>query len=261
MVTGPPGTTARSTTCCPPGTSRAACTRRRHPRRRAPPRPYGRGPCLSGSRSRDVALAMAGTWGSSPRPGHPGDARERHRQPPVRDLRARLHLRDRRDWVMVVDVDPAALQRPCRRDRDYRGRTGAGAGTGRRLRAGGRPLHHREVLAALLGPWFGEHTVGEVTAALSGTAVLWQRYRTFTELVADPETAREPVDDHDRTARCRPVPGAGHPTGPARHTANSGPGPSPRRGHRRRPRRTSQERITSGSPAPVSYGPRLPPPG
>jgi 2-methylfumaryl-CoA isomerase len=38
---------------------------------------------------------------------------------------------------------------------------------------------YREALAALLARWFAEHTVEEVTAALAGTAVLWERYRTF----------------------------------------------------------------------------------
>jgi 2-methylfumaryl-CoA isomerase len=45
----------------------------------------------------------------------------------------------------------------------------------------------------LLGRWFGEHTVDEVTAALSGTAVLWERYRTFTDLVAGPDLRANPL--------------------------------------------------------------------
>ncbi|HET9079702.1 MAG TPA: CoA transferase [Trebonia sp.] len=52
---------------------------------------------------------------------------------------------------------------------------------------------HREVIAALLAPWFAGHTAGEVAEALGGTSVLWERYRTFTELATDPETLANPL--------------------------------------------------------------------
>jgi 2-methylfumaryl-CoA isomerase len=52
---------------------------------------------------------------------------------------------------------------------------------------------HREVIAALLAPWFGEHTTDEVAAALGSTSVLWERYRTFAELAADPATLANPL--------------------------------------------------------------------
>jgi 2-methylfumaryl-CoA isomerase len=45
---------------------------------------------------------------------------------------------------------------------------------------------YREALAALFGRWFGAHTLAEVSEALGGTSVLWETYRTFTELAADP---------------------------------------------------------------------------
>jgi 2-methylfumaryl-CoA isomerase len=52
---------------------------------------------------------------------------------------------------------------------------------------------HREVIAALLAPWFAGHTTEEVTEALKGTSVLWDRYRTFAELAAAPETLANPL--------------------------------------------------------------------
>ena len=52
---------------------------------------------------------------------------------------------------------------------------------------------HREVIAALLAPWFAEHTTAEVTGALAGTAVLWERYRTLADLAADPATLANPL--------------------------------------------------------------------
>jgi 2-methylfumaryl-CoA isomerase len=52
---------------------------------------------------------------------------------------------------------------------------------------------HREVIAALLAPWFASRTAGEVCEALAGTSVLWERYRTFAELAADPATLANPL--------------------------------------------------------------------
>jgi 2-methylfumaryl-CoA isomerase len=51
----------------------------------------------------------------------------------------------------------------------------------------------REVIAALIAPWFAEHTTGEVADALTGTSVLWERYRTFAELAVAPETLANPL--------------------------------------------------------------------
>jgi 2-methylfumaryl-CoA isomerase len=47
---------------------------------------------------------------------------------------------------------------------------------------------HREVIAALLAPWFAGHTTAEVAGALAASSVLWERYRTFGELARAPET-------------------------------------------------------------------------
>ena len=52
---------------------------------------------------------------------------------------------------------------------------------------------HREVIAALLAPWFAGRPTDEVTEALKGTSVLWDRYRTFAELAAAPETLANPL--------------------------------------------------------------------
>jgi 2-methylfumaryl-CoA isomerase len=52
---------------------------------------------------------------------------------------------------------------------------------------------HREVIAALIAPWFAGHSTEEVTGALRATSVLWQRYRTFAELATDPDTLANPL--------------------------------------------------------------------
>ena len=41
--------------------------------------------------------------------------------------------------------------------------------------------------------WFTERTADEVTAALSQTSVLWDRYRTFAEVAADPRVTDNPL--------------------------------------------------------------------
>ncbi|MCW2895631.1 MAG: L-carnitine dehydratase/bile acid-inducible protein [Actinomycetia bacterium] len=52
---------------------------------------------------------------------------------------------------------------------------------------------HREVIAALIAPWFAGHPTDEVTSALAGTSVLWERYRTFAGLAADPKALANPM--------------------------------------------------------------------
>ncbi|MGH3167707.1 MAG: CoA transferase [Trebonia sp.] len=52
---------------------------------------------------------------------------------------------------------------------------------------------HREVIAALLAPWFAKRTTAEVADALAGTSVLWERYRTFADLASDPDLTRNPL--------------------------------------------------------------------
>jgi 2-methylfumaryl-CoA isomerase len=59
----------------------------------------------------------------------------------------------------------------------------------------GDRYRHREVLCALLQPWFAGRTVAEVERDLAGTSVLWSRYRRFTDLVADGTLAASPVLD------------------------------------------------------------------
>ena len=52
---------------------------------------------------------------------------------------------------------------------------------------------HREVIASLLAPWFSQRTLADVASAFAGSSVLWERYRSFTELAADPGFAANPL--------------------------------------------------------------------
>ncbi|MFW0785501.1 CoA transferase [Gordonia sp. CPCC 206044] len=52
---------------------------------------------------------------------------------------------------------------------------------------------HRAVLTALFEPWFASRTTADVTAALSTTSVLWERYRSFDDVVGDGVLAGNPL--------------------------------------------------------------------
>lgn len=52
---------------------------------------------------------------------------------------------------------------------------------------------YREVLAALLAPWFASRSTGQVSSILNGTSLLFARYRSFAEVASDPATAANPL--------------------------------------------------------------------
>ena len=52
---------------------------------------------------------------------------------------------------------------------------------------------HREVLAALLAPWFAEHSIADVEAALTASTIPWGRYRTFRDVAADAASGALPI--------------------------------------------------------------------
>ena len=51
----------------------------------------------------------------------------------------------------------------------------------------GDRYHHRDALTGLFAPWFADRTADEVAAALGATSILWERYRTFADVVSDPK--------------------------------------------------------------------------
>jgi 2-methylfumaryl-CoA isomerase len=85
---------------------------------------------------------------------------------------------------------------------------------------------HREVIAALLAPWFGEHTTEEVAAALGGTSVLWERYRTFAELAADAATLANPLVARIDQPGIGPVLATGTPLAQPGTTQTPAPAPA-----------------------------------
>lgn len=49
----------------------------------------------------------------------------------------------------------------------------------------GQRYRHRDVLTGLFDGWFAERTGAQIEAALAGTSLLWDRYRSFAEAAAD----------------------------------------------------------------------------
>ncbi|NMM91495.1 2-methylfumaryl-CoA isomerase [Rhodococcus sp. SRB_17] len=52
---------------------------------------------------------------------------------------------------------------------------------------------HREVLTALFSRWFREHSGSEVSAALENSSVLFERYRSFADVVKSGELENNPM--------------------------------------------------------------------
>jgi 2-methylfumaryl-CoA isomerase len=57
----------------------------------------------------------------------------------------------------------------------------------------GDRYRHRDALTGLFTVWFTGHTGDEVAAALSSTSILWERYRTFADVVNDPLVTDNPL--------------------------------------------------------------------
>ncbi|MFV8054736.1 CoA transferase [Mycobacterium sp. 48b] len=57
----------------------------------------------------------------------------------------------------------------------------------------GQRYHHRDALTGLFTPWFTTHTAEEICAALSGTSILWERYRSFAEAATHPKVTANPL--------------------------------------------------------------------
>lgn len=57
----------------------------------------------------------------------------------------------------------------------------------------GQRYRHRDVLNGLFAAWFAGHTSDEITAALSGTSVLWERYQSFAEVADSARVTDNPL--------------------------------------------------------------------
>jgi 2-methylfumaryl-CoA isomerase len=57
----------------------------------------------------------------------------------------------------------------------------------------GDRYRHRQVITALLEPWFAERPLADIERALGGTSVLWSRYQGFADLASDGSLGQNPL--------------------------------------------------------------------
>lgn len=57
----------------------------------------------------------------------------------------------------------------------------------------GDRYRHRDALTGLFTGWFTDRTADEVAAALSATSILWERYRTFADVVTEDKVTANPL--------------------------------------------------------------------
>ena len=57
----------------------------------------------------------------------------------------------------------------------------------------GDRYRHRDALTGLFTVWFTDHTADEIAATLSATSILWERYRTFADVVTDTKVTDNPL--------------------------------------------------------------------
>lgn len=57
----------------------------------------------------------------------------------------------------------------------------------------GDRYRHRDALTGLFTVWFTDRTGDEVAVALSATSILWERYRTFADVVTDDKVTSNPL--------------------------------------------------------------------
>jgi 2-methylfumaryl-CoA isomerase len=140
----------------------------------------------------DVALATAGNLGMLTEPQINGTQRERLGNAIYGQYGQDFTSRDGAAFMVVT------LTR--RHFRDLVEVTGTGAAVSALAEAlevdfgsEGDRYRYRDALSGLFATWFSDHTAEEITAALSGTTVLFERYRTFAEVVAGPKVRANPL--------------------------------------------------------------------
>ena len=140
----------------------------------------------------DVALATAGNLGLLTEPQVNGTQRQRlgnaiygqygqdfTSRDGVAFMVVTLTKRHFRDLVEVTDTSAAVSALAEALGVDF-------ASEGDRYR-------YRDVLSGLFATWFADHTAKQITAALSDTTVLFERYRTFAEVAEDRKVTANPL--------------------------------------------------------------------
>lgn len=140
----------------------------------------------------DVALATAGNLGLLTEPQVTGTERQR--------LGNAIYGQYGQDFTSSDGARFMVVTLTGRHFRDLVEVTGTGAAVsaladalGVDFATEGDRYRYRDALSGLFATWFAEHSAAEVIAALSGTTVLFERYRTFAEAAADPKVTANPL--------------------------------------------------------------------
>ena len=140
----------------------------------------------------DVALATAGNLGFLTEPMVNGTERER--------LGNAIYGQYGQTVTSADGVPFMLVALTTRHFRDLVELTGTGAAAealatelGADFDDEGQRFVHREALSALFSPWFAAHRADEIAAALAGTSILWERYRSFAEAAVDPKVTANPL--------------------------------------------------------------------
>jgi 2-methylfumaryl-CoA isomerase len=140
----------------------------------------------------DVALATAGNLGLLTEPQINGTQRQRLGNSIYGQYGQDFTSRDGAAFMVVTLTG--------RHFRDLVEVTGTGAAVsalagalGVDFGAEGDRYRYRDALSGLFATWFADHNAEQITAALSKTTVLFERYRTFAEVAADPKVTANPL--------------------------------------------------------------------
>ncbi|MGH3958007.1 CoA transferase [Mycobacterium sp.] len=140
----------------------------------------------------DVALATAGNLGLLTEPQVNGTQRQR--------LGNAIYGQYGQDFTSRDGVAFMVVTLTGRHFRDLLEVTGTGAavsGLAESLGADfsdeGDRYRYRDVLSGLFATWFTDHTADQITASLSATTVLFERYRTFAEIAEDERVTANPL--------------------------------------------------------------------
>ena len=140
----------------------------------------------------DVALATAGNLGLLTEPQVNGTQRERLGNAVYGQYGQNFTSQDGAEFMVV-----ALTGRHFRDLVDVTGSGGAVSALADALGADfgseGDRYRYRDVLSGLFAAWFADHTAEEITAALSDTTVLFERYRTFAQAAAGPKVTGNPM--------------------------------------------------------------------
>jgi 2-methylfumaryl-CoA isomerase len=140
----------------------------------------------------DVALATAGNLSLLTEPQVAGTQRER--------LGNAIYGQYGQDFTSSDGVAFMVVLLTPRHFRDMVEVTGTGSALaalaealGVDFKVEGDRYRYRDVLSGLFAAWFADHTAEQINSALSRTTVLFERYRTFAEVVKDPKVTDNPL--------------------------------------------------------------------